>query len=104
VSYTTDDITSTVLKATDVQSIDWQQLRAVASAVYHECCFGRYAKRDASGQPLCAVIDNQKYLIRQLYVDGWTVWGMTTMWLNNLKPGEVPEWITVPFGTYPDLS
>lgn len=104
-SYTADDITSTVLKASDVQSIDWQQLRAVARTVYHEYCFGRYAKRDkTTNEPICAISDNQKYLLRQLYVDGWPVWGLTTMWLNSLSPGDMPGWAMAPFGTYPDLT
>lgn len=105
VNYTADDITSTLLKASDVQSIDWQQLRVVAKHVYHESCFGRYAKRDkVTNEPICAIADNQKYLLRQVYVDGWPVWGLTTMWLNNLNPGDMPEWALASFGTYSELA
>jgi hypothetical protein len=102
--HTADDITSTLLKATDVQSIDWQSLRGIARQVYSESCFGRYAKLDKDNNPLCAIVDDPKYLYRRVFVDGWPVWGLTTMWLNDLKPGDMPDWILAPFGTYAEVA
>jgi hypothetical protein len=103
--YTADDITSTLHNADTVGDIDWMHLSDIAHQVYHPSCFERYSKLDKqTNQPLCAIIDDKKHLVRKVYVDGWCVWGVTTMWMEDPAASkQLPLWAKFQFGTFPDL-